>query len=57
MIFRKEYLLMMVGLLANSIGFAQSRMEKSFNEGWKFYKANNSTFFTDFENGQKYFEN
>ncbi|MVZ64931.1 beta-galactosidase [Sphingobacterium sp. DK4209] len=35
---------------------AQSRIEQSFNENWRFYKANNSTFFTDFENGQKYYE-
>lgn len=34
----------------------QSRTESSFNQDWKFYKANNSTFFTDFQNGTKYFE-
>ncbi|MFD1770182.1 glycoside hydrolase family 2 protein [Sphingobacterium suaedae] len=34
----------------------QSRTITSFNEGWEYYKANNSTFFTAFENGQKYME-
>ncbi|MGN0020523.1 MAG: glycoside hydrolase family 2 protein [Sphingobacterium hotanense] len=42
-------------LLGNQC-IAQSRVVQSFNDDWKFYKANNSTFFTDFENGQKYFE-
>ena len=37
-------------------GLAQSRTVQSFNEGWQFYKANNSTFFTDFANGAKYIE-
>lgn len=46
-----------IGLVLSQRSFAQSRVEKNFNDGWKFYKANNSTFFTDFENGQKYFEN
>lgn len=35
---------------------AQSRKNSSFNEGWQYYKANNTTFFTNFENGKKYFE-
>jgi len=47
---------LIIGLILSQSSFAQSRVEKSFNDGWKFYKANNSTFFTDFENGQKYFE-
>lgn len=36
--------------------FAQSRTSVSFNDGWQYYKANNTTFFTDFVNGAKYFE-
>ncbi|WKK59077.1 glycoside hydrolase family 2 protein [Sphingobacterium sp. BN32] len=43
-------------LLLGNQCIAQSRVVQSFNDDWKFYKANNSTFFTDFENGQKYFE-
>lgn len=43
-------------LLLGNQCVAQSRVVQSFNDDWKFYKANNSTFFTDFENGQKYFE-
>lgn len=45
-----------VGMLLSSASFGQSRTMQSFNDGWQFYKANNSTFFTDFENGQKYVE-
>lgn len=40
-------------LLLSNQSIAQSRVVQSFNDDWKFYKANNSTFFTDFENGQK----
>lgn len=36
--------------------FAQSRIVAPFNNDWQFYKANNSTFFTDFQNGAKYLE-
>jgi beta-galactosidase len=53
----KQSLYISIGLLMSQVSLGQSRIQKSFNEGWKFYKANNSTFFTDFENGQKYFEN
>ena len=53
----KQSLYISIGLLISQVSLGQSRIQKSFNEGWKFYKANNSTFFTDFENGQKYFEN
>jgi len=56
-IFNKHHILLIISLLIGQFSYAQSRIEKSFNDGWKFYKANNSTFFTDFENGQKYFEN
>jgi len=34
----------------------QSRVEESFNADWQFYKAQNRTFFTNFENGQNYKE-
>lgn len=34
--------------------YGQSRIEQSFNQGWQFYKANNSTFFTEFQNGEPY---
>jgi len=34
----------------------QSRVEESFNVDWQFYKAQNRTFFTNFENGQNYKE-
>ncbi|WP_099371491.1 glycoside hydrolase family 2 protein [Sphingobacterium sp. 1.A.5] len=53
----KQSLYISIGLLISQVSLGQSRIQKSFNEGWKFYKANNSTFFTDFENGQKYFDN
>ncbi|MEJ5055714.1 glycoside hydrolase family 2 protein [Sphingobacterium sp. MYb382] len=36
--------------------FGQSRVEESFNADWQFYKAQNRTFFTSFENGQSYKE-
>ena len=35
---------------------AQSRQIKTFNDGWQFYKANNSTFYVDFPNGADYYE-
>ena len=35
---------------------AQSRTSESFNSGWQFFRVNNSTFFSDFDNGVKYFE-
>lgn len=47
--------IVLVGLFAQDVS-GQSRSIQSFNEDWQFYKANNSTFFTEFENGQKYFE-
>lgn len=55
-IFRKRCFLIPLVLFTYQLTLAQSRVEESFNDGWKFYKANNSTFFTDFDNGQKYFE-
>lgn len=55
-IFRKRCFLIPLVLFTYQLTLAQSRIEKTFNDGWKFYKANNSTFFTDFDNGQKYFE-
>ena len=52
----KLKLILLLTLIFNQVAVAQSRIEKSFNEGWQFYKANNTTFFTDFANGAKYFE-
>lgn len=37
-----------VGMLLSSASFGQSRTMQSFNDGWQFYKANNSTFFYRF---------
>lgn len=52
----KFFASLLLGLVVSGSALAQSRVVSSFNTDWKFYKANNSTFFTDFENGQKYFE-
>lgn len=49
------FLLLQLGFLANI--HAQSRAIEPFNSDWQFYKANNTTFFTDFQNGAKYFDN
>lgn len=47
--------LVVSGLLSTArMSFAQSRTDQSFNEGWQYFKANNSTFFTQFENGEKF---
>ncbi|TXH20736.1 MAG: beta-galactosidase [Chitinophagaceae bacterium] len=35
---------------------AQSRTDDFFNNDWQSFKANNTTFFTDFQNGAKYFD-
>jgi beta-galactosidase len=48
--------LVAVSMGSHQCTLAQSRIVSSFNDGWQYYKANNSTFFTEFENGQKYFE-
>lgn len=52
---RKLFLSVMGSLLSTCL-LAQSREVTSFNDNWKFYKANNSTFFTDFQNGTDYYE-
>jgi len=56
MIFKKLPYLTLSMVLGLSSVHAQSRVDKPFNDNWQFYKANNSTFFTDFDNGTKYFE-
>lgn len=57
MIFKhKNSFLLAIGLLGATSLFGQSREVKPFNDNWQYYKANNSTFFTDFDNGQKYVE-
>lgn len=55
MIFRYFFILSLVVGYTYSIS-AQSRQVIPFNTDWSFYKVNNSTFFTNFQNGEKYFE-
>ncbi|MFD2966470.1 glycoside hydrolase family 2 protein [Sphingobacterium bambusae] len=40
--------------LTCGVASGQSRRQTTFNDGWQYFKANNSTFFTDFENGEKF---
>lgn len=47
---------LILGVLSISATYGQSRVVRSFNDNWQYYKAHNSTFFTEFENGQKYVE-
>lgn len=51
----KALLILTFIILVMSV-FAQSRTSISFNDGWQYYRANNTTFFTDFPNGAKCFE-
>jgi len=48
--------LSLLGSLLTTCIFAQSREVKPINDNWQFYKANNTTFFTDFQNGADYYE-
>ncbi len=41
-------------LLKPSAGLGQHRTSTTFNDGWEYFQANNSTFFTHFENGEKF---
>lgn len=41
-------------LLTSGDVLCQTRLSKTFNDGWEYFKANNSTFFTNFENGEKF---
>ena len=52
----RKFFLSVAGALLSTYAVAQSREIVSFNEDWKFFKANNSTFFTDFQNGVDYYE-
>ena len=52
---RSIFLCLVITFLSKVI-LAQSRQVVFFNDNWKFYKANNSTFFTDFQNGIDYYE-
>lgn len=53
---QKNLLLLLLLVLSQAFVNAQSRTDQFFNDDWQFFKANNTTFFTDFQNGAKYFE-
>ena len=57
MFFKKSFILAAGCLFGISFSFGQTRTDVPFNSDWQYYKANNNTFFTDFNNGSKYFEN
>lgn len=57
MFFKKSFILAAGCLFGISFSFGQTRTDVPFNNDWQYYKANNNTFFTDFNNGSKYFEN
>ena len=52
----KKIFLALLCCLACSLIYAQSREIISFNNNWKFFKVNNSTFFSEFPNGADYYE-
>ncbi|MBE8715037.1 beta-galactosidase [Sphingobacterium sp. KB22] len=56
MIYKIAVFLFFILLFSNKPILAQSRQTISFNTDWQFYKANNGTFFTEFDNGAKYIE-
>lgn len=52
----KTLLLLSLSVTFGFSSSAQTRNIADFNKDWQFYKANNTTFFTDFPNGSKYYE-